>query len=150
MDGMSPGPALVGNYVLFLAVRQLLVYMAWILAAALAGAAACWCCGYGAQAAWSKAESSRRAWQAARRGEEPIDDEVADEVDRGITEIETFLAAQTIVLPARSGWRRDWRSARRRTNRARRSHRLEFPLVCLEPNLTRSRTDRSRTDRSRT
>lgn len=99
MDGMSPGPALVGNYVLFLAVRQLLVYMAWILAAALAGAAACWCCGYGAQAAWSKAESSRRAWQAARRGEEPIDDEVADEVDRGITEIETFLAAQTIVLP---------------------------------------------------
>lgn len=94
MDGMSPGPALVGNYVLYLAVRQLVVYLAWILAAALAGAAACWCCGYGAQAAWSKAESSRRAWLAARHREEPDADPVTEEVARGIDEIEKFLADQ--------------------------------------------------------
>jgi hypothetical protein len=99
MDGMAPVPAFVGNYVLFLAVRQLIIYLAWIVAAALAGAAACWCCGYGAQAAWSRVEVSRRAWHDARHPEEAVPDEVGLEAERGIQEIEDYLAARSVILP---------------------------------------------------
>ena len=98
MDGIAPGPAFVSNFVLYLAVRQLLVYLVWVLAAALAGAGACWCCGYGAQAAWTKAEAARQAWREAR-GAEPAPDEITEEAARGISEIEEFLAARATVLP---------------------------------------------------
>jgi hypothetical protein len=103
MDGVSPGPALVGNYVLFLAVRQLLIYLAWVLAAALAGAAACWCCGYGAQAAWKRAELERQVWRAVRGKaptvKPPPPDPITVEADRGIDEIEKYLADRAVVLP---------------------------------------------------
>jgi len=99
MDGIAPGPAMVGNYVLFLAVRQLIIYLGWVLAAALAGAGACWCCGYGAQAAWARAETARKTWLAARRGLESPPDDVTVEAERGIQEIEEFLAARSVILP---------------------------------------------------
>lgn len=101
MDGIAPGPAFVGNYVLFLAVRQLIIYLAWIVMAGLAGAGACWCCGYGAQAAWARVEVSRRAWKAAWRGAEPEPepDEVTVEAERGIHEIEEYLAVRSVILP---------------------------------------------------
>ena len=99
MDGIAPGPALVGNYVLFLAVRQLIIYLGWVLAAALAGAGACWCCGYGAQAAWARAEAARHTWLRARRGENPEPDVVTAEAERGIQEIEEYLGARSVILP---------------------------------------------------
>jgi len=99
VDGIVPVPALVGNYVLFLAVRQLIIYLAWVVAAALAGAGACWCCGYGAQAAWGKAETARQAWHEARRARNPKRDEITVEAERGIEQIEEYLAARSIILP---------------------------------------------------
>jgi hypothetical protein len=97
MDGIAPGPGFVSNYVLLLAVRQLLVYLTWVLAAALAGAAACWCCGYGAQAAWARAESARHAWRATtKRG---LSEAVTEEAARGIHEIEEYLAMHSVILP---------------------------------------------------
>jgi len=99
VDGIAPVPALVGNYVLFLAVRQLIVYLVWIVAAALAGAGACWCCGYGAQAAWGRAESAREAWQQARRAGKTKRDEITVEAERGIEQIEEYLAARSVILP---------------------------------------------------
>lgn len=99
MDGIAVEPAFVGNYVLFLAVRQLIVYILWLFAAALAGAAVCWCCGYGARAAWSRAEESRQEWHEARgRGRRP-QDPVTVEASRGISEIEEFLAVSSVALP---------------------------------------------------
>jgi hypothetical protein len=97
MDSIVPGPGFVSNYVLLLAVRQLLVYLTWVLIAALAGAAACWCCGYGAQAAWSRAASARRAWRAATRSGRS--DAVTEEAARGIHEIEEYLAMHSAILP---------------------------------------------------
>lgn len=98
MDGIAPGPALVGNYVLFLAVRQLIIYIGWVLAAAFAGAGACWCCGYGAQSAWARAEAARRTWLSARRAASPPDI-VSLEAERGILEIEQYLEARSVILP---------------------------------------------------
>lgn len=97
MDGIAPGPALVGNYVLFLAVRQLIIYIGWLLAAALAGAGACWCCGYGAQSAWARAEAARRAWLSTRRAASR--DIVSLEAERGILDIEQYLEARSVILP---------------------------------------------------
>ena len=99
MDGIASNPAFVGNFMLFLAVRQLVVYLAWGLAAVFAGAGACWCSGYGAQAAWSKAEAARHAWRQARGVEEPPRDEVAIEADRGIQAIEQYLEEHSVILP---------------------------------------------------
>jgi hypothetical protein len=99
MDGTAPGSAFVGNFVLVLAVRQLLVYLLWVLAAAFAGAGACWCCGYGAQAAWARAEAGRRAWRAARGVEPPEQDAISLEAARGICAIEEYLAVRSVALP---------------------------------------------------
>jgi hypothetical protein len=99
MDGIASSPAFVGNFVLFLAVRQLVIYLAWILAAALAGAAACWCCGYGAQAAWARAEAARHAWRVARGTEDPSRDVISAEAALGIREIEQYLEAHSTILP---------------------------------------------------
>jgi hypothetical protein len=98
MDGIAPGPALVGNYVLFLAVRQLIVYLGWLLAAGLAGAGACWCCGYGAQAVWARAEAARHRWLSTRREGRPPD-AVRLEADRGILAIEKYLETNSVILP---------------------------------------------------
>jgi hypothetical protein len=99
MDGIASSPTFVGNFVLFLAVRQLIVYLAWLSTAAFAGAGACWCYGYGAQAAWSKAEAARHAWREARGVESPAVDAVAVEAKRGIQEIELYLEEHSVILP---------------------------------------------------
>jgi hypothetical protein len=99
MDGIAPGPALVSNYMLFLAVRQLVIYLLWLMAAALAGAGACWCCGYGATAVWARAESARRSWREVRRTQDPLDVLVSAEAERGIHDIEEYLAVRSAILP---------------------------------------------------
>jgi hypothetical protein len=99
MDGIGSGPAFVGNYVLFMAARQLIIYLLWLMAAALAGAGACWCCGYGATAVWSRAESARRAWRDARRNDDPLEAVVRAEAERGIHDIEEYLAVRSAILP---------------------------------------------------
>jgi hypothetical protein len=97
MDGIAPGPGFVSSYVLVVAVRQLLVYIGWLIAAGLAGAGACWCCGYGAQAAWARAELARHTLRATTRREIP--DPVTEEATRGIQEIEAYLSTQSMTLP---------------------------------------------------
>ncbi len=99
MDGMATGPAFGGEFVLFLATRQLVVYLAWLVAAGLAGAGACWCCGYGAQAAWSKAEAARQVWREARGKGSPAGDVISVEAERGIQEIEQYLEEHSVILP---------------------------------------------------
>lgn len=99
MGSIAPEPTFLGNYVLFLAVRQLIVYLVWLLAAALAGAGACWCCGYGVRAVWTKAEEARQEWRAARGLHSPAQDSIAVEASRGISEIEEYLAVRSVALP---------------------------------------------------
>jgi hypothetical protein len=99
MGTNASGPALVSQYMLLLAVRQLLIYIGWVLAAGLAGAAACWCCGYGAQAAWAKAGEARAVWRQAREARAEAPAVVREEADRGIREIEAYLESQAASLP---------------------------------------------------
>jgi hypothetical protein len=75
-------PAYAGVQVLATAIRHLMTYVVWAVAAALVTAALCWCCGQGARAAWA------RIGPPARR------DDVHREAVAGIREIETFLAAR--------------------------------------------------------
>lgn len=95
METIAPGSALVGNYVLVLAVRQLLIYLGWLLLAGLAGAGACWCCGHGATATWGRAQAARLAWREARQAVRH--DAVSAEAQRGILAIEQYLVVQSVV-----------------------------------------------------
>jgi hypothetical protein len=103
MGTNASGSALVSQYMLMLAARQLLIYLGWLLAAALAGAAACWCCGYGAQAAWSKANEARGVWRDARRARRGLPPVLLEEAERGIRDIEAYLETQAASLPRPQG-----------------------------------------------
>jgi hypothetical protein len=70
---------------------RFLAYLGWALTAALAGTAVCWGFGYVACGAWMSRGAVRR--RAGWAPDEDLDPDTAAEVERGLTEIEGFLAA---------------------------------------------------------
>jgi hypothetical protein len=63
-------------------------YLIWGLMIALIGLAACWCCGYGAYAAWLRTHPPARHLR-----DTDVEVTLAEEAARGIAELEAFLAA---------------------------------------------------------
>ena len=91
--------------VVWVEMRHVLEVFVWALVVGLAGAAGCWCCGYAARGVWLKAgPPARRPRGRHGPGEDAapgdaqadvsaIDLTVAEEIDRGIHEIEVYLAS---------------------------------------------------------
>jgi hypothetical protein len=74
---------------------RFLAYLGWALVAALAGTAVCWGFGYVACGSWTSRTSWRRPPRRTGgwRPDQDLDPATAEEVSRGLDEIEGFLAA---------------------------------------------------------
>jgi hypothetical protein len=94
--------------------RHVLEVFVWALIVGLAGAAGCWCCGYAVRSAWLKAGPPARrprarpgpAEDAAPDGDArttAIDLTVAEEIERGIRDLEAYLASACAGRPDPSG-----------------------------------------------
>lgn len=102
--------------VVWVEMRHVLEVFIWALIVGLAGAAGCWCCGYAVRSAWLKTGPPARR-PRTRPGAVPdadsdgvpdaqataIDLTVAEEIDRGIHEIEAYLASACAGRPDPSG-----------------------------------------------
>lgn len=90
----------------WLEMRHLLDVLIWALVVGLAGAAGCWCCGYAVRAAWLKSgpPARRPRPDATPPDDAPPPDEVALEAERGIRELEAYLASVGDHRPG-STWR---------------------------------------------
>jgi hypothetical protein len=76
---------------------RFLAYLGWAVTLALAGTAVCWGFGYVACGAWTSRAAVRRRTYEGWTPDDDLDRATADEVARGLTEIEGYLiaAAQT-------------------------------------------------------
>jgi hypothetical protein len=74
-------------------VVRFLAYLGWALTAALAGTAVCWGFGYVACGGWTSRAALRSPEGEAWAPDDDLDRQTADEVARGLTEIEGYLAA---------------------------------------------------------
>ena len=84
--------------------RHVLEVALWALVAGLAGAAGCWCCGYAVRTAWIRtgppARRPRRAAGDPAEGEPDVVDLARlEEAERGIGEIEAYLASVCAARP---------------------------------------------------
>src|SRR5689334_17915457 len=103
----GPSAAIALSQVLWDEVRHAVAVLCWLLVIGLAGAAGCWCCGYAARSAWLRAgPPMRRSRRGAARDVDltadppDVDPELAEEVARGIREIELYLARVGSPEPA--------------------------------------------------
>jgi hypothetical protein len=89
----------------WLELRHVLDVVLWALVVGLAGAAGCWCCGYAARAAWLRTGPPARRSPRPRSGaasspedvraeaEEIVELAFVEDTERGIRELESYLAA---------------------------------------------------------
>jgi hypothetical protein len=85
-----------GGYVVYAQlwsqIRHGLAVLGWMIWLGLVGAACCWCCGYVVRSeAWRGRPSARRV-RPAHAGAGLVEAKIADEVARGIREIERYLS----------------------------------------------------------
>jgi hypothetical protein len=85
---------------------RFLACLGWALTVALAGTAVCWGFGYVACGVWTSRAALRRRTGDGWAPDDDLDRGTADEVARGLTEIERYLAAAAQTRPDRRQPRR--------------------------------------------